>query len=127
MGRLPWEATTNPGASGYGVVEATAVTGIAQACADELSTYEGVKVVFTPAATSRARSASSPRSIRAPTWWSASHCNSADVASANGSEVWINNDSAYRYETHVEGKGLGTSILAELESLRLQQPGSQDP
>ena len=46
-GQAPVGSYYDPGASGYGVVEATAVTGIAQACADELSTYEGVKVVFT--------------------------------------------------------------------------------
>ena len=121
-GQAPVGSYYDPGASGYGVVEATAVTGIAQACADELSTYEGVKVVFTGRYESRKERVQSAVDQGADVVVSF-HCNSADVASANGSEVWINNDSAYRYETHVEGKGLGTSILAELESLGFNNRG----
>ena len=118
-----------PGASANGVVEANANEGIANALAAELRQYKGVKVVFT-------EQASASRGLR-PRVDSAVkqgadivisiHCNSASAPSANGSEVWVPNTSAYLYnETHVVGKGVGNSVLKKAAGARPEQPRHED-
>lgn len=120
----------DPGASGNGVEEATANWEIANACADELRTYSGVTVVFT---TQYAGTGSLQARVKSGTSQGADvvisfHCNSAGnsagASSANGSEVWVPNSSAYLYnETHVAGKNLGNRILANLSSLGFANRG----
>lgn len=127
-GKDPQNGVWDPGASANGVVEANANEGIANALAAELRQYKGVKVVFT-------EQASASRGLR-PRIDSAVkqgadivisiHCNSASAPSANGSEVWVPNTSAYLYnETHVVGKGVGNSVLKKLQALGLSNRGTK--
>lgn len=126
-GRDPQSGAYDPGASGNGVEEAAANQRIAQACIDELRTYYGVKVVTT---SQYAGSNSIERRVKSVDGQGVDvvisiHCNSAS-ASADGSEVWIPNDSAYLYnETHVAGQNLGNSILKNLNALGFKNRGTK--
>lgn len=51
------------------------------------------------------------------------HCNSANVASANGCEVLVPGKQSYNRYTYTIGKELGNNILAELEKLGLHNRG----
>ena len=107
------------GAHANGVNEEEANWDIAVACVNELNTYSGVKAVFTKSNDqymNREERIDSAVNQGADIVVSI-HCNSASAPSANGSEVWIPNESAYLYnETHVVGKGVGDSILRNLSS-----------
>ncbi|WP_206214825.1 MULTISPECIES: N-acetylmuramoyl-L-alanine amidase [unclassified Adlercreutzia] len=127
-GRDPWSGAYDPGAWGNGVEEASANLRIAQACAEELKTYAGVKVVFTSQFS--ASRGLEPR-VQSGVDQGADviisfHCNSAGASSANGSEVWVPNSSAYLYnETHVAGRNLGNSILNNLSALGFYNRGTK--
>ncbi|WP_165171916.1 N-acetylmuramoyl-L-alanine amidase [Adlercreutzia sp. ZJ242] len=127
-GRDPSSGAYDPGASGNGVEEAAANLRIAQACAEELKAYAGVKVVFTSQFSSS--HGLEPR-VQSGVDQGADviisfHCNSASASSANGSEVWVPNGSAYLYnETHVAGENLGNSILSNLSALGLYNRGTK--
>lgn len=107
------------GAHANGVNEEEANWDIAVACVNELNTYSGVKAVLTK---SNDQYMDREERIDSAVNQGAGivvsiHCNSASTPSANGSEVWIPNDSAYLHnETHVVGKGVGNSILSNLAS-----------
>lgn len=107
------------GAHANGVNEEEANWDIAVACMNELNTYSGVKAVLTKTNDQymdREERINSAVNQGADIVVSI-HCNSASAPSANGSEVWIPNNSAYLYnETHVVGEGAGNSILRNLSS-----------
>lgn len=127
-GTDPINGAWDPGASANGVVEAEANLRIAEACVAELREYAGVTVVL--ASRYSASRGIEPRVQSAVDQGAdvvvSIHCNSASASSANGSEVWIPNNSAYLYnETHVAGYNLGNSILKNLQSLGFDNRGTK--
>lgn len=124
----PGHGGSDPGAQGNGVDEADANWAIASACANELSSYSGVKVVLTKTENETVGSIYD-RVQRAITQGAdvvvSIHCNSVSGApSAKGSEVWVPNSSSYRYgETYVPGYALGEAILSNLASLGFNNRG----
>ena len=44
----------------------------------------------------------------------------------NGCEVWVPNDSSYKYDTHVAGKTLGEKVIAKLAALGLTNRGVKE-
>lgn len=124
----PGHGGSDSGACANGLREADVNWDIANACVNELNTYYGVKAVLTQSwgqclglkervDVAVAQGADAVVSI---------HCNSAG-ASATGSEVWVPNSSAWRYkEAHEAGYGLGNRILANLQSLGLENRGVRE-
>lgn len=122
----PGHGADDSGACGNGVFERDANWSIASACVEELSTYEGVKVVLTQ---NNKQNLSQKQRVQSALDQGADavvsiHCNSVDNApSAKGAEVWVPNNSAYRNDVHVEGYNLGKHILENLVSLGLSDRG----
>lgn len=122
----PGHGGNDPGAVGI-AREADANWAIAMACVNELSTYSGVKVVLTRSQNETVSSLAErvQRGVNQGADVVVSlHCNSVDVSSAKGSEVWVPNDSAFNYnEARVPGYGLGDAILSNLVSLGFDNRG----
>lgn len=123
----PGHGGTDSGAVGVnGLHEADVNWDIANACVNELNAYTGVKAVLTQGkgeCLDRKERVDSAVAQNADVVISI-HCNSSSSASANGSEAWVPNNSAYlNAQTHVVAEGLGKRILANLQGLGLQNRG----
>lgn len=122
----PGHGGTDPGAVGI-ACEADANWAIAMACVNELSTYSGVKVVLTRSQNETVSSLAErvQRGVNQGADVVVSlHCNSVSGSSANGSEVWVPNDSSFKNnEARVPGYGLGQAVLSNLVSLGFKDRG----
>lgn len=123
----PGHGGSDSGAVGVnGLREADVNWDIANACVNELNSYTGVKAVLTQGkdeCLGRQERVNAALSQGAGVVISV-HCNSADSASANGSEVFVPNEGGYlNDETHGVTYGLGKRILANLQALGLQNRG----
>lgn len=123
-GKDPTSEYSDPGACANGIQEADANYDIAMACADELHSYNGVKVVILGRYEKREDRINEAVDTYHADVVVSIHCNSAESPSANGCEVLAPNDSAYLYnETHVVGTELGRCILSQLSSLGFKNRG----
>lgn len=126
----PGHGGNDPGAVGInGVKEANANWAITQACMKELQTYAGVKVVLAQDNTvCLSRKERTDAAIKQGADLIVSmHCNSASSSGAYGSEVYIPNSSAFKYnETHVPGKKLANLVLRNLNNLGFYNRGAKE-
>ena len=116
----------DPGAVNGSLVEKELTLKIASYCRDALQGYSGVKVVMTRSTdeyvglTERVE-----RAVDAGADLFVSfHINA--TAGATGFEVWIQNDSSWRYYLHEEGEELGNAILSKLEKLGIKNRGNKE-
>ena len=114
------------GASYGGLVEKTLNLKIATYCKEALEKYSNVRVYMTRSTdeyvglTERVT-----RAVNAGADVFVSfHINA--TAGASGFEVWIQNDSTWRYYLHEESSSLGSSILDKLEKFGLKNRGNKE-
>ena len=119
---------SDPGAENRkaGLVEKNLTLKIANYCRDALNTYSGVKVVMTRDHDEYVGlSERVQRAIDAgANLFVSFHINA--TAGATGFEVWVQNNSSWRYELHEESSELGTKILEKLEKLGLKNRGNKE-
>lgn len=126
VGLDPGHGGYDSGAVGYGLEECDINWKIAVYCQAELNTYHNVTAVL-----SRTENECPGLSERVDRLVSAGakvvvslHNNASGAGTGYGSEVWVPNDSSYKYEeTHVVGEQLGTKILDKLVALGLNKRG----
>ncbi|MEG2158200.1 MAG: GBS Bsp-like repeat-containing protein, partial [Bacteroidaceae bacterium] len=116
----PGHGGSEPGTSGFGVLEKTLNYKIASYCKTALEEYSDVTVVMTRGQdeyvglTERV-----DRAVAAGAKVFVSiHLNSFS-GQAYGAEVWVPNGSSYNYQTHEVGAALGQKILDKLTALGL--------
>ncbi len=117
---------SDPGAESNGLVESSLALSIAKYCRDELSKYQNVKIymvrdgdeyVGLSERVERAVSADANLFV-------SFHINATE--GATGFEVWVQNDSGWRYYLHQESVDLGNKILDKLCSLGLRNRGNKE-
>ncbi len=122
----PGHGGSDPGAVSGSYKESYYNLMIAKYCRDALMEYSGVKVYMTR--TSDVYVGLEERVDKAVNvgadLFVSFHINSA-TASANGFEVWIQNDSSWNYELHKESEELGKSVLQKLSALGLTNRGTK--
>ena len=126
IGIDPGHGGNDSGAVGYGLEERDINWKIAVACCDELNTYYNVTAVLSrdydekPGLAERV-----DRLVAAGAKVVVSiHNNASGAGTGHGCEVWVPNDSSYKYkETHVVGEELGEKILDKLGKLGLTKRG----
>lgn len=99
---------------------------IAKYCKAELDKYPNVKTYMTRSTDVFVELADRPAKAAkvGADLFVSFHINSAPGAS--GFEVWIQNDSSWRYSLHAEGKQLGNAILKKLSALGIKSRGVQE-
>ncbi|MCL2024324.1 MAG: GBS Bsp-like repeat-containing protein [Coriobacteriia bacterium] len=121
----PGHGGTEPGAVYGGMREADINLAIAQACADELRQYDGVRVVMTR--TTNVNMSIVDRAIFAANQGAhvliSIHCNASTNTAVNGAEIWIPNNASFHLDHHYAASQLSIRILAELQQLGLANRG----
>ena len=121
----PGHGGSDPGAVNGSLVEKTLNLKIATYCNDYLEDYSGVCVYMTRSTdeyvgleerVNRAANAGADVFV-------SFHINSA--VGATGFEVWIQNDSSWRYYLHEESEELGEAILNKLDKFGLKNRGNK--
>ena len=122
----PGHGGSDPGAVNGSLVEKTLNLKIAQYCKAVLDQYSGITTFMTRTGdeyvglTERVT-----RAVNAGADVFVSfHINSA--AGATGFEVWVQNDSSWRYYLHEESSELGTAILDKLDKFGLRDRGNKE-
>ncbi len=122
----PGHGGSDPGAVSGSYKESYYNLMIAKYCRDALMEYSGVKVYMTR--TSDVYVGLEERVDKAvdvgADLFVSFHINSA-TASANGFEVWIQNDSSWNYGLHKESEELAKSVLQKLSALGLTNRGTK--
>lgn len=113
------------GAGANGLTEKDLNLSIARYCRDELSTYTGVSAVMTRDSDVYVglQERVDIAVAKGADVFVCLHNNSSESGDANGSEVWVPNDSSYNYSVHVEGTALGKKILSQITNLGLDYRG----
>ena len=122
----PGHGGSDPGAVNGALREATLNLKIATYCKSVLDQYSGVTTFMTR--TSDEYVGLADRVARAvdagADVFVSFHINS--TPKATGFEVWIQNDSSWRYELHEEGEGLAAEILDKLARFGLANRGDKE-
>ena len=122
----PGHGGSDPGAVNGSLVEKTLNLKIAQYCKAALDQYSGITTFMTR--TSDEYVELKERVARAveagADVFVSFHINSA--AGATGFEVWVQNDSSWRYYLHEESSELGTAILDKLDKFGLRDRGNKE-
>ena len=110
-----------------GLYEKTLTLKIAQYCKAELDTYSNVSTYMTRSGDEYVGlSERVKRAVNAGADVFVSfHINSAESV-ATGFEVWVQNDSSWRYYLHEQSSQLGNSILSKLTALGLTNRGNKE-
>ena len=123
----PGHGGSDPGAVNGSLVEKTLNLKIAQYCKAALDQYSGITTFMTRTGdeyvglTERVT-----RAVNAGADVFVSfHINSA-TSTATGFEVWVQNDSSWRYYLHEESSELGTAILEKLKKFGITNRGNKD-
>ena len=123
----PGHGGSDPGAVNGSLVEKTLNLKIAQYCRAALDQYSGITTFMTRTGdeyvglTERVT-----RAVNAGADVFVSfHINSA-TSTATGFEVWVQNDSSWRYYLHQESSELGTAILEKLKKFGITNRGNKE-
>ena len=121
----PGHGGSDPGAVYGSLQEKNLTLKIARYCRTALQEYAGIEVVMTRDSDEYVGLTERVHRAKAlgATLFVSIHVNSGG---GTGFEVWIQNDSAWRYELHTEGEGLARSILDKLAALGLPDRGIKD-
>ena len=121
----PGHGGSDPGAVNGSLIEKDLNLKIATYCKEALEQYSNVEVYMTR--TTDEYVGLTERVTRAvdagADVFVSFHINS--TAGATGFEVWIQNDSSWRYYLHEESSALGTSILDKLDKFGLKNRGNK--
>lgn len=122
----PGHGGSDPGAVNGSLVEKNLTLKIASYCRDALQDYSGVKVVMTRSSDEYVGlSDRVQRAVNAgANVFVSFHINA--TAGATGFEVWVQNDSSWRYYLHEESSDLGTAILEKLEKFGIKNRGNKE-
>ncbi len=112
---------------GKGLYEKTLTLKIAQYCKAELDTYSNVSTYMTRSGDEYVGlSERVKRAVNAgANVFVSFHINSAESV-ATGFEVWVQNDSSWRYYLHEQSSQLGSNILSKLTALGLANRGNKE-
>ena len=112
---------------GKGLYEKTLTLKIAQYCKAELDTYSNVSTYMTRSGDEYVGlSERVKRAVNAgANVFVSLHINSAESV-ATGFEVWVQNDSSWRYYLHEQSSQLGSNILSKLTALGLANRGNKE-
>ena len=118
---------SDPGAESGSLEEKTLTLKIAQYCKAELDNYAGVTTYMVRSTDEYVGlSERVQRAVNAgANLFVSFHINSAE-SQATGFEVWVQNDSSWRYELHTQSSQLGNSILSKLSALGLTNRGNKE-
>ena len=110
-----------------GLYEKTLTLKIAQYCKAELDTYSNVSTYMTRSGDEYVGlSERVKRAVNAgANVFVSFHINSAESV-ATGFEVWVQNDSSWRYYLHEQSSQLGSNILSKLTALGLANRGNKE-
>lgn len=110
-----------------GLYEKTLTLKIAQYCKAELDTYSNVSTYMTRSGDEYVGlSERVKRAVNAgANVFVSFHINSAESL-ATGFEVWVQNDSSWRYYLHEQSSQLGSNILSKLTALGLANRGNKE-
>ena len=110
-----------------GLYEKTLTLKIAQYCKAELDTYSNVSTYMTRSGDEYVGlSERVKRAVNAgANAFVSFHINSAESV-ATGFEVWVQNDSSWRYYLHEQSSQLGSNILSKLTALGLANRGNKE-
>ncbi len=110
-----------------GLYEKTLTLKIAQYCKAELDTYSNVSTYMTRSGDEYVGlSERVKRAVNAgANVFVSFHINSAESV-ATGFEVWVQNDSSWRYYLHEQSSQLGNNILSKLTALGLANRGNKE-
>lgn len=122
----PGHGGSDPGAVNGSLKEKELTLKIASYCRDALREYSDVEVVMTRSTDEYVGlSERVDRAVDAgANVFVSFHINA--TAGATGFEVWVQNDSSWRYYLHEEGSELGTAILKKLEKLGIKNRGNKE-
>ena len=117
---------SDPGAENNGLIESNLTLSIARYCRDELSKYRNVTIFMVRDSDEYVGlSERVDRAVGAGADLFVSfHINATE--GATGFEVWVQNDSSWRYYLHEESADLGDRILDKLCSLGLKNRGNKE-